>query len=57
MEEVRLQKFLANSGICSRRKAEEYIQQGKIKVNGKIVYELGTKIKEIINSDFEEENV
>ena len=44
MEEVRLQKFLANSGVCSRRKAEEYILQGKVQVNGKIVTELGTKI-------------
>lgn len=40
----RLQKFLANSGLTSRRKAEEYILQGKIKVNGKVVTELGTKI-------------
>ena len=44
MAEMRLQKFLANAGICSRRKAEELIQQGKIKVNGMIVTELGTKI-------------
>ena len=44
MEEVRLQKYLANSGICSRRKAEEYIQEGRVKVNGIVVYELGTKI-------------
>lgn len=42
--EERLQKFLANQGICSRRKAEEYILDGKIKVNGKIVNALGTKI-------------
>ena len=42
MEEERLQKYLANSGIASRRKAEEYILQGK--VNGKVVTELGTKI-------------
>ncbi|MFR3920388.1 MAG: pseudouridine synthase [Clostridia bacterium] len=44
MEEERLQKFLANSGIASRRKCEEYILQGKVSVNGKIVDELGTKI-------------
>ena len=44
MEEVRLQKFLANQGVCSRRKAEEYIQQGLVKVNGETVTELGTKI-------------
>ena len=45
MEEVRLQKFLAEAGIASRRKAEELIQQGKVKVNGQVVTELGTKIK------------
>ena len=44
MEQIRLQKFLANSGICSRRKAEEYILAGKVKVNGKIITELGTKV-------------
>ena len=44
MEEERLQKYLANSGITSRRKAEEYILDGKVKVNGKIVTELGTKV-------------
>ena len=44
MEEVRLQKFLANNGVCSRRKAEEYIQQGLVKVNGEVVTELGKKI-------------
>lgn len=44
MEEIRLQKFLANQGVCSRRKAEEYIGQGLVKVNGVVVTELGTKI-------------
>ena len=42
--EERLQKFLANSGVASRRKCEELIEQGKIKVNGKTVFELGTKV-------------
>ena len=42
--EERLQKYLANCGVASRRKCEEYIKQGKIKVNGEIVNELGTKI-------------
>lgn len=42
--EERLQKFLSNSGVASRRKCEELIQQGKIKVNGKVITELGTKI-------------
>ena len=45
MDEIRLQKFLAEAGIASRRKAEELIQQGKVKVNGKIVTELGIKIQ------------
>lgn len=44
MEEIRIQKYLANQGICSRRKAEEYIQEGFVKVNGVVVKELGTKI-------------
>ena len=44
MEKIRLQKFLAECGIASRRKAEEYIIEGRVKVNGKIQTELGTKI-------------
>lgn len=44
MEPIRLQKFLASSGIASRRKCEELIAQGKITVNGKVITELGTKI-------------
>ena len=44
MEEIRLQKFLAEAGIASRRKAEELIEQGKVSVNGEVVTELGTKI-------------
>ncbi len=44
MERIRLQKFLANSGIASRRKCEELILQGKISVNGRVVTELGIKI-------------
>ncbi len=43
-EQIRLNKFMANSGVCSRREADEYIQQGLVKVNGKVVTELGTKI-------------
>lgn len=41
---IRLQKFLANSGVASRRKCEELILEGKVSVNGKVVEELGTKI-------------
>ena len=44
MEEKRLQKYLAEAGVASRRKCEEYILQGKVEVNGKIVTELGTKV-------------
>ena len=44
MEEIRLQKYIADCGITSRRKAEELIKQGKVKVNGKVITELGTKI-------------
>ena len=44
MEEIRLQKYLAEAGIASRRKAEKFILQGKIQVNGQVVKELGTKI-------------
>ena len=39
----RIQKIIASSGYCSRRKAEELIIQGKVKLNGKIIRELGTK--------------
>lgn len=42
--EERLQKYLAECGIASRRKCEEYILQGKVKVNNNLVTELGTKI-------------
>jgi 23S rRNA pseudouridine2605 synthase/23S rRNA pseudouridine2604 synthase len=44
MAEVRLQKFLSGAGICSRRKGEEYIRSGWVKVNGKTVTELGVKV-------------
>jgi 23S rRNA pseudouridine2605 synthase/23S rRNA pseudouridine2604 synthase len=44
MTEMRLQKFLSSAGVCSRRKGEEYIKAGWVKVNGKIVTELGVKV-------------
>ena len=44
MEEVRLQKYMAECGIASRRKCEEFILKGMVKVNGKVVKKLGTKI-------------
>ena len=43
-EPIRLNKFMANAGVCSRREADELIQQGVVKVNGNPVTELGTKI-------------
>ena len=45
LKEMRLQKYLAEAGISSRRKAEELILQGKVQVNGKLVTELGTKVR------------
>ncbi len=44
-EPIRLNKFLANAGICSRREADEFITAGVVSVNGEVVKELGTKIK------------
>lgn len=41
IEQVRLNKFIASSGLCSRRKADELIEQGLVKVNGKIIKEMG----------------
>ena len=43
-EPIRLNKYLANAGICSRREADEYIQAGVITVNGEVITELGTKV-------------
>ncbi len=48
-ETVRLNKFIANSGICSRREADNFIQAGVVTVNGEVVTELGTKVN--INTD------
>ena len=45
MEEVRLQKYMADCAVASRRKCEEYILAGRVKVNGKVVDTLGTKIE------------
>jgi 16S rRNA uridine-516 pseudouridylate synthase and related pseudouridylate synthases len=42
---IRLNRFLANAGICSRREADEYIKAGLVKVNGVVITELGTKIQ------------
>lgn len=45
-EQVRLNRYIANSGVCSRREADELIARGDISVNGKIVTEMGFKVKE-----------
>lgn len=45
-EKMRLQKFLAHAGVASRRAAEDLIVRGKVRVNGKIVRELGTSVSE-----------
>ena len=42
---IRLNKFLANAGICSRREADQFIEAGVVKVNGQVVTELGTKVQ------------
>ena len=44
-EPIRLNKFLANAGVCSRREADSFIEAGVVKVNGQVVTELGTKVK------------
>ena len=43
-EPIRLNKFLANAGVCSRREADDFIQAGVVTVNGEVVTELGTKV-------------
>ena len=48
-ESIRLQKFLANSGIASRRKCEELILDGKVSVNDEVVNELGTKVNPAVD--------
>lgn len=56
-EQIRLNKFMANAGICSRREADEFISQGLVKVNGVIVTELGTKISHNDTVEYDEKVV
>ncbi len=56
-EPIRLNKFLANAGICSRREADEFIAAGVISVNGTVVTELGTKVKRSDEVKFHEQPV
>ena len=54
---VRLNKFLANAGVCSRREADEFIQAGVVTVNGKVVTELGTKVLRTDDVKFHDQTV
>lgn len=56
-EPIRLNKYLANAGVCSRREADEFITSGVVKVNGEVVNELGTKVKRGDEVKFHDEPV
>ena len=56
-EPIRLNKFLANAGICSRREADEFITAGVVSVNGIVVTELGTKVKRTDEIKFHDQPV
>ncbi len=56
-EPIRLNKYLANAGVCSRREADEFIQAGVVKVNDEVVTELGTKVKRADKVSFHNEPV
>ena len=56
-EPIRLNKYLANAGVCSRREADEFITAGVVSVNGEVVTELGTKIKRTDEVKFHDQPV
>ncbi len=56
-DEMRLNRFLAQSGLCSRREADDYIQAGLVTVNGVVVSELGTKVKPSDDVRFNDERI
>ena len=56
-EPIRLNKFLANAGVCSRREADEFITAGVVSVNGVVVTELGTKVKRTDEIKFHDQPV
>lgn len=56
-EPLRLNKYLANAGVCSRREADEFIKAGVVKVNGETVTELGTKVKRMDQVAFHDQPV
>lgn len=52
-EDIRLNKYISNSGVCSRRDADIYIQSGNVKVNGEVITEMGYQVKpgDVVNFD------
>ena len=54
---IRLNKYLANAGVCSRREADEFIQAGVVKVNGEVITELGSKITRMDKVTFHDQPV
>jgi len=56
-EPIRLNKYIANAGLCSRREADEFIAAGMVKVNGEVVTELGTKVSRTDAVSFNEKEV
>ena len=56
-EPLRLNKYLANAGVCSRREADEFIKAGVVKVNGEVVTALGTKVKRMDQVMFHDEPI
>lgn len=52
-DDIRLNKYISNSGVCSRRDADIYIQSGNVKVNGEVIVEMGYKVKpgDVVNFD------
>jgi len=56
-EPIRLNRFLANAGVCSRREADKFIQAGVVRVNGVIITELGTKISRMDDVMFHDQQV
>jgi len=56
-DEIRLNKFISNSGICARRKADQYIKEGHVTVNGHIITEMGYKVKKTDDVRFDGKQV
>jgi len=57
MESMRLNKFLAHAGIASRRKADELIAEGKVKVNGEVIKEMGYRVKVADKITFDDKRI